>query len=109
MVDSAHPPGAQAWKGTAVRSLRSYVSWVRLSDIYLIQSTKTTMTSTLQLLQRFTSEIIRGLRSIVMLPNYLHQVVIGQLLGDSHGSRSSATSNTLTPWGNGMVFWGPLS
>lgn len=28
MVDSAHPPGAQAWKGTAVRSLRSYVSWV---------------------------------------------------------------------------------
>jgi hypothetical protein len=29
LVDSAHPPGAQAWKGTAVRSLRSYVSWVR--------------------------------------------------------------------------------
>lgn len=28
LVDSAHPPGAQAWKGTAVRSLRSYVSWV---------------------------------------------------------------------------------
>jgi len=28
-VDSAHPPGAQARKGTAVRSLRSYVSWVQ--------------------------------------------------------------------------------
>jgi len=28
-VDSAHPPGVQARKGTAVRSLRSYVSWVQ--------------------------------------------------------------------------------
>lgn len=28
-VDSAHPPGAQSWKGAAVRSLRSYVSWVQ--------------------------------------------------------------------------------
>lgn len=62
------------------------------------------MTSTLQLLQRFTSEIIRGLRSIVMLPYYLHQVVIGQLLGDSHGSRSSATSNTRLEWSFGAPY-----
>lgn len=28
-VDSAHPPGAAAWKGPAVRRLRCYVSWVQ--------------------------------------------------------------------------------
>lgn len=40
-VDSAHPPGAQAWKGTAVRSLRSYVSWVQYAvkqySLYLLR------------------------------------------------------------------------
>ena len=29
MVDSAYPPGADAWKGPAVRRLRRYVSWVQ--------------------------------------------------------------------------------
>lgn len=29
VVDSAHPPGVHARKGTAVRSLRSHVSWVQ--------------------------------------------------------------------------------
>lgn len=28
-VDSAYPPGADAWKGPAVRRLRRYVSWVQ--------------------------------------------------------------------------------
>jgi hypothetical protein len=41
MVDSAHPPGAQAWKGTAVRSLRSYVSWVNEPNGHLSPKAET--------------------------------------------------------------------
>lgn len=29
MVDSTYPPGAVAWKGSAVRRLKSYASWVQ--------------------------------------------------------------------------------
>lgn len=28
-VDSSHPPGAVAWKGSAVRWLKRYASWVQ--------------------------------------------------------------------------------
>lgn len=28
MVDSSYPPGEEAWKGSAVRRLKGYVSWV---------------------------------------------------------------------------------
>ena len=27
-VDSTYPPGVEAWKGSAVRRLKGYVSWV---------------------------------------------------------------------------------
>jgi hypothetical protein len=42
-VDSAYPPGVQAGKGAAVRSLRSHVSWVqnvvRQFFLYLLRRT----------------------------------------------------------------------
>lgn len=63
------------------------------------------MTQTLQLLQHFTSDILRGIRSIVTLPTFLHQVVIGQLLGDSHASRSSITANTRLEWSFGAPYF----
>ena len=28
-VDSSHPPGVVAWKGSAVRRLKRYASWVK--------------------------------------------------------------------------------
>ena len=28
LVDSSYPPGVDAWKGSAVRRLKGYVSWV---------------------------------------------------------------------------------
>ena len=27
-VDSSYPPGVEAWKGSAVRRLKGYASWV---------------------------------------------------------------------------------
>ena len=33
MVDSSYPPGAQARKGSAVRRLKRYVSWVNIAQI----------------------------------------------------------------------------
>ena len=33
MVDSSYPPGVEAWKGSAVRRLKGYVSWVYTHDI----------------------------------------------------------------------------
>jgi len=39
LVDSSYPPGEEAWKGSAVRRLKGYASWVRqkfLAHWYLV-------------------------------------------------------------------------
>lgn len=36
MVDLSYPPGEEAWKGSAVRRLKGYMSWVNTYSLYNI-------------------------------------------------------------------------
>jgi len=40
MVDLSYPPGEEAWKGSAVRRLKGYMSWVytNLINIHYIDN-----------------------------------------------------------------------
>lgn len=92
MVDSSYPPGEKAWKGSAVRRLKGYVSWVlTLKNKINTNIDKRMKNTTINLIN--TGFLNSTNKIVTPLPVELQAIFIGIMLGDGSLYRSSITSN----------------
>ena len=91
MVDLSYPPGEEAWKGSAVRRLKGYMSWVHYKRQNLLLKN---MKNTKMNKNNINTLNINNSKNIMPLPVNINSIVIGIMLGDGGLYRSSPTANT---------------